>query len=108
MNAEDIGSYPVRLACLVAYQDGAIVSRTIAERPGGTITLFAFDAGQGLSEHAAPFDAMLTVLAGRAEVVIAGKRHLLGAGEMIVMPANVPHAVSAPGKLKMLLVMIRS
>lgn len=108
MKAENIGPGPVELASLVAYQPGAIVSRTILDTPAGTITLFAFDAGQGLSEHAAPFDAVLTVLDGAAEVVIEGKSHLVKAGEVIVMPADKPHAVSAPEKLRMLLVMIRS
>ncbi len=108
MTAQDLSAKPVQLASLAAYQAGAIVSRTLAERPGGTVTLFAFDAGQGLSEHTAPFDAVLIVLEGRAEVTIAGKSHALAAGEMIVMPANKPHAVSAGERFKMLLVMIRS
>jgi len=98
----------VDLLGLVDYADGAIVSRTLAENEAGTLTLFAFDAGQGLSEHATPFDAVLTVLDGAAEVVIEGKSHRVKAGEVIVMPADKPHAVSAPEKLRMLLVMIRS
>ena len=108
MNVDELGNQPVELASLVAYQQGSIVSRTLADTPAATMTLFAFDAGQALSEHTTPFDAMLTVLDGTAEVTIAGKPHLLSAGQMIVMPADRPHAVSAPRRFKMLLVMIRS
>jgi len=92
----------------VQYQDGTIVSRTIADRPTGTITLFAFAAGQALSEHTTPFDALLMVLDGKAEVTISGNANQLSAGQMIVMPANQPHAVAAVTDFKMLLVMIRS
>ena len=98
---------PVTLAKLVSYQDGSIVSRTLAKRNGGTITLFAFDKGQSLSEHAAPFDALVQVLDGEAELVIGGKPILAGSGQTVLMPANVPHAVNALGRFKMLLVMIR-
>ena len=98
---------PVALAELVNYQDGSIVSRTLMKRSGGTVTLFAFDQGQSLSEHTAPFDAMVQILDGRAEVVIGGKPVLPGAGQTVLMPANVPHAVNARGRFKMLLVMIR-
>ena len=98
----------VQLVDLVTYQAGSIVSREIVSRPTGTVTLFAFDAGQGLSEHQAPFDAMVSVLDGQAEIMISGKRYLLRAGDMIIMPANQPHAVKAIERFKMLLIMIRS
>jgi quercetin dioxygenase-like cupin family protein len=83
-----------RLADLVSYQVGSVVSRTIVDKDAGTVTLFAFDSGEGLSEHTAPYDAMVTVLEGEAEVKIAGEPFLLGEGDMIVMPADVPHALS--------------
>ncbi len=108
MTAEETISGPVNPADLVQYQDGTIVSRTIADRPTGTITLFAFAAGQALSEHTTPFDALLMVLDGKAEVTISGNANQLSAGQMIVMPANQPHAVAAVTDFKMLLVMIRS
>jgi len=97
-----------KLAELIDYQTGAVVSRTLIKKPTGTVTLFAFDTGEGLSEHSAPFDAMVWVLDGKAEITIAGKPHRLTAGEMIVMPANQPHALKAVERFKMLLVMIRS
>jgi quercetin dioxygenase-like cupin family protein len=96
------------LADLVKYADGAIVSRTIADGDGGSVTLFAFDAGQGLSEHSAPFDALVHVLEGQAEVTIAGSKTLARAGQLVVMPASVPHALRAMGRFKMLLTMLRS
>lgn len=98
----------VRLPDLVAYQQGAVVSRTILKRAAGTVTLFAFDEGQGLSEHTAPFDALVQVLEGDAEVTIAGTLHRLSAGATILMPANQPHALTARAPFKMLLTMIRS
>ena len=93
---------------LIAYQDGSVVSRTIAKKDSGTITVFAFDQGQGLSEHTAPFDAMVQVLDGEVEVTISGEPHRVAAGEMIVMPANEPHALSAVERFKMVLVMLKS
>ncbi len=96
-----------RLVELVNYQIGSIVSRTIVNRKSGTITLFAFDQGQSLSEHTTPFDAVAHVLDGEAEIVIAGQPFLVHAGEMIVMPANQPHAVNATQRFKMLLTMIK-
>ena len=108
MTAEETIGGPVNPADLVQYQDATIVSRTIADRPTGTITLFAFAAGQALSEHTTPFDALLMVLDGKAEVTISGKANQLSAGQMIVMPANQPHAVAAVTDFKMLLIMIRS
>ncbi len=97
-----------KLAGLTAYQDGAVVSREIVGKQTGTITLFAFDKGQGLSEHTAPFDAFVYVVEGRVQITIAGQPHDLTGGEMIVMPANKPHALKATERFKMLLVMIRS
>jgi quercetin dioxygenase-like cupin family protein len=93
---------------LAVYQPGAIVSRTLLKRPGGTITLFAFDAGQALSEHTAPFDAVVQVLDGEADVTIAGSALRIKVGQAVLLPANQPHAVSAPVRFKMLLTMIRS
>ena len=98
----------IDLAALAAYADGAIVSRTLAESDAGTITLFAFDAGQGLSEHSAPFDAVVEILDGRAELIIGGKSVSAAAGQLVIMPANVPHAVKAPQPFKMLLTMLRT
>jgi quercetin dioxygenase-like cupin family protein len=92
---------------LVAYGEGAVVSRTLVAGATGTVTLFAFDAGQGLSEHSAPFDALVQVLEGEADITIAGVAHRVRAGEIILMPANVPHALAAPIAFKMLLTMIR-
>jgi quercetin dioxygenase-like cupin family protein len=98
----------VNLAGLLEYQDDAIVSRTLIDKPKGTVTLFAFGEGQSLSEHTAPFDAMVCVLAGRAEIRIDGEAHQVAAGDMIIMPADHPHAVAAPQRFKMLLVMVRA
>lgn len=96
------------LASLVSYAEGAIVSRTIAQKEAGTATLFAFDAGQGLSEHSAPFDALVLALDGEAELTIGGSPLIIRAGEIVLMPANVPHALRADEKFKMLLIMLRS
>jgi quercetin dioxygenase-like cupin family protein len=93
---------------LTVYQSGAIVSRTLLKRPGGTITLFAFDTGQALSEHTAPFDALVQVLDGEADVNIAGTPMRVRSGQAVLLPANQPHAVSAPLRFKMLLTMMRS
>jgi len=96
------------LAGMVEYQAGSIVSRTLIDKKAGTVTLFAFDAGQALSEHTAPYDAMVCVLDGQAEIRIAGAPFTLSAGQMIVMPANQPHAVKALSGFKMMLVMVRA
>lgn len=96
------------VADLVAYQAGSIVSKTLIDQKTGTVTLFAFAEGQGLSEHTAPYDALVYVLDGEAEVAISGKPFHLRAGEMIIMPANQPHALKALKQFKMLLIMIRS
>jgi quercetin dioxygenase-like cupin family protein len=93
---------------VISYQEGSVVSRTLIDKGIGTITLFAFDQGQGLSEHTAPFDAVVQVVDGEAEITISGEKHNLQAGQMIIMPANQPHAVKAVKKFKMLLVMIRA
>ncbi|TAK33576.1 MAG: cupin domain-containing protein [Chloroflexota bacterium] len=99
---------PSRLTEMVSYQSGSIVSRTIIDKKTGTVTLFAFGEGQGLSEHTAPFDALVCVLEGEAEVTISGVASQLLAGEMIVMPAGAPHALRATTAFKMMLTMIRS
>ncbi len=92
---------------LIKYQTGAIVSRTLIKKPTGTVTLFAFDAGQELSEHTAPFDALAHVLDGQAEITISGQPLRLTAGQMVVMPAGKPHAVKAVEPFKMMLIMIK-
>lgn len=104
----DLTGQVVSLAELVAYQDGAVVSRTVIQKKTGTVTLFSFDEGQGLSEHTAPFDALVYILDGEAEVTISGKSMNLKTGEMVIMPANEPHALNAVKKFKMMLVMIKS
>lgn len=93
---------------LLGYQEGAVVSKEIIKKDTGTVTLFAFDKGQGLSEHTAPFDALVYVFDGKAEVVIDKREFLLKSGEIIIMPANKPHALKALERFKMLLVMVRS
>jgi quercetin dioxygenase-like cupin family protein len=97
-----------KLSGKVEYQTGSIVSREIVQKKTGTVTLFAFDQGQGLSEHTAPFDAMVYVLDGEVEIMLSGKPYRLEKGDMIIMPANQPHALSAIKRFKMLLTMIRS
>jgi quercetin dioxygenase-like cupin family protein len=99
---------PTLLTDLVDYQDGSVVSREIISRKTGTVTLFAFDKGQGLSEHTAPYDAMVHILDGEAEITIAGRPFQVKEGEMLVMPANKPHALKALRRFKMILTMIRS
>jgi len=97
-----------RLFELVNYQENAAVSRTLIERKSGTVTLFAFDEGQGLSEHTVPYDAMVYILDGEAEILISGEVNNLTEGEMIMMPANQPHALKALKRFKMLLIMIKT
>ncbi len=92
----------------IQYSPRSIVSKTLKENPAGTITLFAFDSGQGLSEHSAPFDAVVQVIEGEGIFIVEGKEHNLKAGELIIMPANVPHAVKAGRKFKMLLTMLKA
>jgi quercetin dioxygenase-like cupin family protein len=98
---------PVELAALVAYQKGGVVSRTLVNKKGGTLTVFAFDEGQALSEHTAPFDAVAQVLDGEVELVIGGKSVPAKAGQTVLMPGSVPHAVNATTRFKMLLTMVR-
>jgi quercetin dioxygenase-like cupin family protein len=98
----------LNLANLAGYQEGAVVSRTVVDKPVGTITAFAFDAGEGLSEHTAPYDAFVQVLDGEAEINIEGEVQTVSAGEIVVMPANKPHSLRAVKRFKMLLVMIRA
>ena len=97
-----------QLVDLLQYQDGSIVSRVLLKNKGGTVTLFAFDTGEGLSEHTAPFDALVVVTDGEAEVEIAGESFKVRQGETIILPANQPHAVKATTKFKMILIMIRA
>jgi len=96
------------LADLVQYQEGSVVSRTVIDKPVGTVTLFAFDRGQGLSEHTAPYDALVCVYDGEAEITISGTPHRVRAGEMLIMPADEPHALRAVTPFKMMLVMVRA
>ncbi len=105
-----MGQKPVaqNIVDLISYQETSVVSKTMLDKKTGTITLFAFDKGQGLSEHTAPFDAMVTVLDGKAEITIAGNPVLVKQGEMLVMPANQPHTLKAVERFKMMLIMIRS
>ena len=98
----------LNVADLVAYQDGSVVSRVILKQKMGNVSLFAFDAGQELSEHTAPFDALANVLEGEAEVTISGTPMRVKAGGMVIMPANQPHALRAISRFKMMLTMIRS
>ena len=92
----------------IAYQKGSVVSKTIIGKKTGTVTLFAFDSGQGLSEHTAPFDALVYGVDGDAEITVAKKQFVLKKGETVILPANIPHAVKPLGQFKMLLVMIKS
>lgn len=98
----------LQLPSLVAYQEGSVVSRTLVKKTAGTITVFAFDAGQALSEHTTPYDALAQVIDGRAEITIGGVPYTLAAGDTIVLPGNVPHAVRAIERFKMVLTMIKS
>ena len=98
---------PFHPAHNVAYAADSVVSKTVIQKETGTLTLFSFDKGQGLSEHTAPFDAVVYILDGKARITVGGTAHLLQAGEMLIMPANVPHALRAEEKFKMMLVMIR-
>jgi quercetin dioxygenase-like cupin family protein len=105
---EELRAKAIMLADLVAYQEGSVVSREVMSRKTGTVTVFAFDKGQGLSEHTAPFDALVYLLDGAAEVVISSDSFRVTRGEMIILPANQPHALKALERFKMMLVMIRS
>jgi len=104
----DTNSRVLSLKDAVGYQGGSVVSRTLIDKENGTVTLFAFDEGQGLSEHTAPFDALIITVDGEGEVTISGVTSGLKEGEMIILPAGKPHAVKAVRRFKMLLVMIRN
>lgn len=103
---EDLAGKVVSPRELIAYQEGSVVSRMLVYKKSGTITLFAFDTGEGLSEHTAPFDAIASILDGEADITIGGAPFHLREGEMIIMPANIPHALHAPQRFKMMLTMI--
>lgn len=108
MEKEKPEAEAVRLVDLIEYQEGSVVSRTIIDKKAGTVTLFAFDEGEGLSEHTTPYDALVYIVDGEAEVTISGRPLLVKEGEMVVMPANKPHALRAVKRFKMVLTMIRS
>lgn len=93
---------------LINYQEGSVVSRTIAEKPVGTVTIFAFDDEQGLSEHTAPYDAIVQIIDGETDITISGKTLRAKAGELVIMPSGQPHSLKAVGKFKMILTMIRA
>ncbi len=105
---ERLVAHALRLVDLVDYQDGAVVSRTIIDKATGTVTMFALDQGEGLSEHTTPYDALVYLIDGEAEIVLSGEAFNLTVGEMILMPANEPHALRAVKRFKMILTMIRS
>jgi quercetin dioxygenase-like cupin family protein len=105
---QELKSQASNLEGLIEYQEGSVVSRTIIDKKTGTATLFAFDINQGLSEHTAPYDAMVYVVDGEVDIIISGKLVKLKKGEMTIMPANEPHALAAKTKFKMLLIMIKS
>jgi quercetin dioxygenase-like cupin family protein len=107
-STQKIPASPIHPLSFLSYQDGAVVSRTLVNKKTGTVTLFAFDAGEGLSEHTAPFDALVYLLDGEAEIIISGASHHLKTGEMILLPANEPHALKATKRFKMILTMIKS
>ena len=106
--SEEPPTQVARLNDLAAYQRASVVSRTLIDKKAGTVTLFAFDEKQGLSEHTAPYDALVQIIDGEADITISGKTHHVKEGEMIIMPANHPHALKAVKRFKMLLTMIRA
>jgi quercetin dioxygenase-like cupin family protein len=105
---EELLAQVTKLVTLADYQTGAVVSRTVIDKDAGSVTFFAFDEGQGLSEHTAPYDALVYILEGEAEITISDRVMLLTEGEMVIMPANEPHALRAHKRFKMLLTMVRS
>ena len=107
-NQEKLEAQAKRLVDLIDFQDASVVSRTIIDKKAGTVTLFAFDEGQGLSEHTAPYDALVQVLEGEADIAISGKPIRVRQGEITIMPANEPHALAAVTRFKMILTMVRS
>ncbi len=108
LDKKDLNENPVNIIDLINYQEGAVVSRTLIKTSGGTITVFAFDKEQALSEHTAPFDAFIHLLEGEAEVVISRKSHTVKGGQMLIIRAGEPHSLKAREKFKMLLCMVRS
>lgn len=104
---KDLLANVIKLKDMVSYQEHSVISQEIIRKPAGTMTVFAFDQSEGLSEHTAPFDAVVYLLEGQAEIIIEGKAHQVKEGEMIIMPANKPHALKATSRFKMLLVMIK-
>lgn len=106
--SKELKAKTLKITDLIEYQEGSVVSREIIKKETGTVTIFAFDKGEGLSEHTAPFDAMVQVIDGEAEIIISGKSNIVSTGEMIIMPANDPHALNAVFRFKMVLTMIRS
>lgn len=107
METQDYRNQPLTLASMISYAEGSVVSRTLLDRKAGTLTLFAFAQGQGLSEHVAPYDATVQVLDGEGEFTIGEQVHVIRTGQALIMPANIPHAVRARVQFKMLLTMIR-
>lgn len=105
---QNLSDAPTQLMPLISIQTGAVVSRVLLNKPAGTLTLFAFDAGEGLSEHSAPFDALVQVLEGEADIRIGTREHVVKAGHILLLPANMPHALHARAAFKMLLTMIRA
>jgi quercetin dioxygenase-like cupin family protein len=105
---EELKAKTLKVEDLIGYQEGAVVSKEIIRKGTGTVTIFAFDNGEGLSEHTAPFDAMVQVIEGKAEITISGNKNILEKGDMIIMPANESHALQAMERFKMILTMIRS
>lgn len=106
--SDELKSVVINVEDLLDYQEGAVVSREIIRKETGTVTIFAFDKGEGLSEHTAPFDAMVQIIDGKSEITISSKKNILERGDMIIMPANEPHALHALEQYKMILTMIRS
>ncbi|MFH1488302.1 MAG: cupin domain-containing protein [Pseudomonadota bacterium] len=103
----DLKGIPLNLKEHVAYAEGSVVSKTILKKEIGSLTLFSFDSGQGLTEHTSPFDAVVTILDGQAEITLGGEKKAVKSGEMLIMPANIPHSLHAEEPFKMLLIMIR-
>ena len=108
MSDNDIKKSILKLDSMLEYQEGSVVSRAIINKDVGTVTLFSFDKDEGLSEHSAPFDALVYIFDGKAEIKISGESFILTEGQMIIMPANEPHALKALEKFKMMLIMIKS
>ena len=106
-NYDEFKGIPISVSDAVGYADGAVISKTVLDKKAGTLTFFSFDAGQGLSEHTAPYDATVQIIDGEANIIIEGKSIIAKAGEMIIMPANIPHELRADVPFKMLLIMIR-